>query len=282
LAATSFVALALHGQTTKVIDVNEPRPLWSALDRLEIEYPGVAINYEDPPYENLADVQDSATPQQQAAHPGFHLIVPRAGYLSAEISTSSTGDAVADVVASVNALLVSYRQNALPGDFKVEQANGMVYVTPIAVSAANGSSRDVTSPLTALISIPDGRRTLVDTLQVVLEAMSKATGLRIGLATLPFQPKQQVTLSATNEPARDVLARLFALADKRPVSYRFIYEPKPDLKRTVDYMVNIHPAGFVPPQAPVGLGPISVGPAAPPAAQQTPTGTRPGMTPAKQ
>ena len=40
LAALSMVALALQGQTTKVIDVREPRPLWSALDQLEIANPG--------------------------------------------------------------------------------------------------------------------------------------------------------------------------------------------------------------------------------------------------
>lgn len=106
LAALSMVALALQGQTIKVIDVSEPRPLWSALDQLEIANPGVAINYEDPPYENLADVQDSATPQQQAAHTGFHLIVPRAGHLSAAITISSTPEAsAADVIGNLNLFL---------------------------------------------------------------------------------------------------------------------------------------------------------------------------------
>jgi hypothetical protein len=146
LVALLMAALALLAQTTKTVDVNEPRPLWSALDQLEIANPGVAINYEDPPYENLADVQDSATPQQQAAHPGFHLIVPRAGHLSAEITTSSTPDSsAANVIGNLNLLLVNYRQNALPGDFKIEQANGVVYVTPTSVLGASGSSREVTS-----------------------------------------------------------------------------------------------------------------------------------------
>jgi hypothetical protein len=281
LAVLSMVvALAVQGQTTKVINVNEPRPLWSALDQLEVANPGVAINYEDPPYENLADVQHSATPQQQAAHPGFHLIVPRAGAISADITLSSTPEAAADVIGNLNRLLVSYRQNALPGDFKLEQANGVVYVTPITVLGANGSSREVTSPMTTLISIPSAKRSVPETAQAIFDAVSKATGLRFGIATFPFRPTDQVTFAASNEPARDALARLFALVRSAPVSYRLLFEPKPDPKRAFDYMVNVHLAGFVPPQAPPGLG--RIGPTGPIVTPPQTTGSRPGAVSVKQ
>jgi hypothetical protein len=124
LAMTLTVSQA---HTTKVIEVNEPRPLWAALDALEIAVGG-AINYEDPPYENEADVHDLSTPDQRAKEPaGWALIGPREGHVTAEVQVPATGKAADnEVVFDVNLLLASYRQNKLPGDFKVEQANGML------------------------------------------------------------------------------------------------------------------------------------------------------------
>ncbi len=255
----SVLALTLDAQVNKVIDVNEPRPLWRALDQLEIANPGIAINYEDPPYESPAEVQDSATPQQQTAHPGFHLIVPKSGHVTAEIISSSTGS-IADTISNLNLLLASYRQTALSGNFRIEQANGMLYVTPTTVLAASGASLDVVSPMATLISLPGARRSVPATAQAIFDAVSKATGLRFGFATFPFPPSNEVTFGATNEPARDALARLFALMGKVPVSYRLLFEPKPDLNRAFDYMVNVHLAGYLPPQAqpgPAGVGPIA-------------------------
>src|SRR6476660_9070706 len=113
---------ALQAQTTKVIDVTDARPLWAALDALEITVGG-AINYEDPPYENEADLQDFSTPQQRAAAPAWwRLVGPRLGNVRAEVQVPAAGKAADhDVIFNVNLLLASYRQNKLPGDFKVEQ-----------------------------------------------------------------------------------------------------------------------------------------------------------------
>jgi hypothetical protein len=133
-ALLALTLTALQAQTTRVIDVNQPRPLWAALDALEIAVGG-AINYEDPPYENEADVHDFSTPEQRATEPvGWALIGPREGHVTAEVQLPSTGKAADyEVVFDVNLLLASYRQNKLPGDFKVEQANGMLYVAPTKV-----------------------------------------------------------------------------------------------------------------------------------------------------
>jgi hypothetical protein len=130
------------GQMMKTISATGGRPLWHALDALEVEVGGTA-NYEDVPCENVADCRDVSTPQWRATAPqGYQLLVPRLGTVAADILVTANG-AVAqnDLVYDVNLLLTSYRQNRLPGDFHVEQANGMLYVTADKVLGANGAVR---------------------------------------------------------------------------------------------------------------------------------------------
>ncbi len=194
----------VFGQGSKVIDVNEPRPLWRALDNLELIV-GRTIHYEDPPYANMADCQDSASPEQRAAQPpGWKLIVPRGGHVTATIPLPTGGIASEnDVVLSVNVLLANYREQKLPGDFKVEQANGVVYVTPTKVLGANGVVQTVTSPLMTPVTIPNAQRTFADTTQTILDAVRKATGFRIVTGKFPYWPVQTVSFGADKEPARD-------------------------------------------------------------------------------
>jgi hypothetical protein len=114
LALLAMMVTASQGQTTKVIDVTDARPLWAALDALEVTVGG-AINYEDPPYENEADVQDFSTPQQRAGAPAWwRLVGPREGNVTAEVQVPAAGKAADnDVIFHVNLLLASYRQNEL-------------------------------------------------------------------------------------------------------------------------------------------------------------------------
>lgn len=266
---------ALSAQTTKLIDVTDPRPLWGALDALEIMV-GAPINYEDPPFENEADLQDVSTPQQRAAQPGYHLLVPRSGQVMAQVQQAAAGIASeGDVTFDVNLLLSSYRQNALPGDFKVEQANGTVYVTPTKILGANGAVRAVTSPLMTPISVPYAKRTVEETAQAIFDAVYSATGQKIVIGTFPFWPTDTVSFGVNTEPARDALASLFALAGRGPLSYRLTFDPRPDSMRIFDYMINVQPAGFVSPAAPSGLGPIL---GIPTVNSQQPANTPPGFT----
>ena len=281
LAIMAMTATALPAQTTKVIDVTEPRALSAALDALEIVV-GTPINYEDPPYENEADLQDVSTQQQRAAHPGYRLLVPRSGRVTAQVEKLAAGKAAEnDVVFNVNLLLASHRQSRLPGDFKLEQANGMIYVSPTKVLGANGLMRDVISPMAALVTIPYAQRSVAETAQAIFDAVYKATELRIVIGAFPFWPTDVVSFGVSGEPARDALARLFTQTGRAPLSYRLTFDPKPDLMRIFDYMINIQPTGYVSPMAPSGLGPILVSPA-PAVTSQQPTNTHPGFVQVKQ
>lgn len=282
VAFSATMATVLTAQTTNIIDVSEPRPLSKALEALEATF-GTPINYEDPPYENQADLQDVSTQQQRATRPGYRLLVPRSGRVTAQLQTTAgVKPAENEVVSGVNLLLASYRQNMLPGDFKVEQANGMLYVTPTKVLGANGAMRDVTSPMTAVVTVPNAQRTVAEAAQTIFDAVNQATGLRIVIGTFPFWPKDVVNFGASAEPARDALARLFAQTGRGPFSYRLTFDPKPDPMRIFDYMINVQLAGYVSPVAPPGLGPtvVSPGPAVTP--RQPTTNGNPAFVKTKQ
>jgi len=242
-------AAALHAQSTKLIDVNEPRPLWRAIDKLETIV-GLAINYEDVPYESAADVQDASTLQQQGTGPSFHFVAPRSGHVSAEIPMPSANAGAGEAIADVNRLLASYRENGLPGDFQVAQRDGVLYVTPTKTLGANGLMRAVTSPLAAPVKIPNTRRNFIETAEAIIDAVHQATGLRIVLGTFPYWPNQIVTFGVSGEPARDALARLLARMPAAPLSYRLIFEPRPDLRRDADYVLHIRRTGYGLPASP--------------------------------
>jgi len=204
--------------------------LAAALDALE-KVTGIAINYEDIPYENESDLEDVSTSQQRAATPSYRVMVPRRGSVSVPLRAMESGG---DRLAVLNELVSSYRRNKLPGDFKVEQANGMFYVIATRTTSENGAVRDVVSPLSAPISVPYAERRIIDTVALILAVASKPGGPRIDVGSLPFFPPTLVSFGADREPARDALARLFAKATARPVSYRLLFDPL--LK---NYMMNV-------------------------------------------
>ncbi len=64
LLAVLFASVStVSAQTAKEINITDSRPLVGALDALEIAI-GASINYEDPAYQNIADLQDLSTAQQ--------------------------------------------------------------------------------------------------------------------------------------------------------------------------------------------------------------------------
>jgi hypothetical protein len=70
--------LKLQCQTPLVVSSSDHRPLAGALHALEAATK-MAINYEDPPYENEMDLEDVSTPKQRAEVPGYRLLVQRTG-----------------------------------------------------------------------------------------------------------------------------------------------------------------------------------------------------------
>ena len=124
--AGGLASSALLAQKQTIINVTEHRPLWPALDQMEQVF-GSAVNYEDVPYEHPDDLEAVTDPRVRAYIGGRPSRVPRKGTLVFAFDDSSSEPAR---VAHLNSLLVAYRQAGLPGDFRVEFANGCTLLGP--------------------------------------------------------------------------------------------------------------------------------------------------------
>jgi hypothetical protein len=233
LAAIIFsVAIALHGQTASVIEVSDHRPLAGALGDLQ-SVTGVAINYEDVPCQNPADLEDVSTSEQRLLNPGYRLFVPRKGHVEATVGRHVYGS-MAETLVGVQALLESYRAAGLPGDFKVDQANGMLYVTATRVLNRAGFLQDVQSQMETIVSIPYSERRAIDCMAAITQAIEAKTGERIAVGTFPFLLAQKrVTCGADDDEARDLLATLLSQVSDTPASYNLLFDP------LTGYMINV-------------------------------------------
>lgn len=275
-AAVLGIASALSGQTKVRISITDSRPLCAALDALEriVDRP---INYEDPPYQNPGDLQNSPTLANQPGPP-LVIWVPKIGTVAGDIpAPTSTPAPGTEIAGDIGILLASYRQNGLPGGFAVEQANAMTYVVPATVLAADGARRPVTSVMDVPVRVPFQNRTVAGTVAALFEALRTATGLRTGIGSIPFLPIDKVNFGSDGEPIRDALARLFAQVGGGPYSYRLLFDPLPNgRRRPFDYIINIHHAGYARSSAPPGT---AAGPSHPATA---PAGPGPGFTKSPQ
>lgn len=226
------VSLGLYGQAVSVIDVSDHRPLALALEKLQA-LTGIPVNYEDVRYENPADLEDVATPEQRLRYPGYRLLVPRKGQVKASVGPHDPGS-VADTVASVYALVASYRASGLPGDFKVDQANGMLYVAPTKMLNRAGSLQDVRPAMDTIVSMPYAERRAIDCLEAITRAVSTVIGTKIAVGAFPLtSAEKRVACGANGESARDTLAALLSKVSETPASYELLFDPM------TGYMLNL-------------------------------------------
>jgi len=243
------VSLGLHGQTSSAIEVSDHRPLADALEKLQ-SVTGIAINYEDVPYEHPADLEDVSTAEQRVRYPGYRLLVPRKGQVKATVGPHAQGSVI-ETLASVYALLASYRAAGLPGDFKVDQRNGMVYVAPTKVLNRAGFLQDAQPRMETAVSIPYAERRVIDCLETITRALSAATGTIIAAGTFPFSSAEtRVTCGANGEAARDLLATLLSKVSDRPASYNLLFDPMTGYMLNLRFIAQSGPPAAVPESAP--------------------------------
>jgi hypothetical protein len=234
------LALSGFGQT---ITVNEARPLARASDELEHKY-GMLINYEDPPYvfsQDITDVTDSV-----ARHPVDHRIfVPKGGSLTLSTNLAPTGKRVTTDEAHglVAKLLDAYHAAGNPGTFTFSQTGDVFTIFPKQSRDRSGVVQNIKPILSTPISIEPQNVTTLKALEILCAKINDAVGQQeIGLGTIPMNSLQQntVQLSASSEPARDVLEQILTVAGQgNGLVWRLFYAPEVDR-----YVLNIHGAGL--------------------------------------
>lgn len=250
LATAVFsVVIGLSGQKSSLIDVSDHRPLARALETLQA-LTGTPINYEDVPYENAADLQDVSTPEQRAKYPGYHLLVPRKGQVKATVAVNPKGS-LAETIAGVSALLASYRSAGMPGDFRAEQANGMIYVVPTKVLTRAGIVQDVQPRMDALVTFPSAQMRAIDCVQAITRAVSEATGAKVAVGAFPpFPAAQSVPCGANRESARNLLAAVLSKWSNRPATYDLLFDPVSGYMLNLRLVAQVGAPSSAPPPAP--------------------------------
>lgn len=288
LAALLLViqALAVAQSTTTTVSVDSARPMGDAAIEIE-RISGTPVNYEDVrcdfPGDQVDITKGNVTPAQEqlALQNGFgpvKLIAPRGGPLSVAVAVDPSTLRLPDANATASALndIISIYNSSgtLSGRFQVDSYSGEFFLEPVEVRDVSGNAVAIQPVLSTPITLPLAKRNAYQTLDLILQTVSTASGFKIGIGGVPMNMLAlgQVTIGADNEPASHVLARfmnsLLGYASVLPasspaLSYRVLYDVQ--LKY---YMFNLHQAV-----------PLAVRYAPPPATAPAPGVGRPGMLP---
>jgi hypothetical protein len=203
MSISSYTALAQDTMT-----ITDPRPLAAAMEQLENIY-RVPITYEDPArildwQRTVPDARGHAVPQSETLSFDYDQLPPNS---TVEQRAAIVAKAIADAI---------NRYDATHGNkkwFTFHQTTYGFHVVPLLFVDQNAKTQAFTAPLDTLISIPPREQTLDEDFSEILQAVAMANGTRLLPGTgaprsTPYRKWPTSTLSATSEPARDVLTRL--------------------------------------------------------------------------
>jgi hypothetical protein len=198
-----FTGLA-HAET-KSVTLFEGHAVRDAVDRLEAIY-DLPVTYEDPPMSYEHEVLKTARPLSFS----YEVPPPNA---TPEQRKALAAAALSNVLQSYSALW--------SGDmFKVVEGNGGFEIIPVQYLDKTGNMELAKPILDTPISLPQEERTPAETIRAICKAVSAASGGDLTAGSLAAIPnytnwggggdQRTLTFGASNEPARDVLTRLFA------------------------------------------------------------------------
>jgi len=228
------------------LTVDYGRPVAEAAAELEKRY-GWVITYEDPIYVNdseIADVTLQVRRDLDKYKPGEapKVLVPKAGKLSISLNVQShTGKPVNAPEAVVRQLLNSNNRAGYAGRFRLKMNGEIMHIIPTAYKSKSGALVRQQAVFDSVITIPSQDRTVLQSLELLCDAISRSTGVKVVLGTIPdnlfYHSRSRV--GAKRETARDFLVRLLATANTTVhLSWRLLYGPG-----TRYYALNIHGVG---------------------------------------
>ena len=206
------VALASNqGQSTSkpsnqaaAVSAVSQRPLPDVVRELEDRY-GWVITYEDPIYESPNDVE-KVTVVRPDGGLSKTIIAPRQRFFEFDYRHLD----LARPRELLSSMLREY-EAAHHHAFRLVQQGDLFHILPAKSSDKRGIPTERRSRLDARVSIEPARRSVYETLMLVLERVSVSTGDTVGVGTPGRLLDQTIVQSgAVDEPARDVLVRTLA------------------------------------------------------------------------
>lgn len=204
------MASVWNTQAQQELIVDNPRPLAAAIQSLEAKY-GWQINYEDPPYTNPKDLVDRTHPTYRGP---YRAIDPKGGRLEIRYFVSPNTGKPESSTSLLELLIEDHTRRGNPGQFQLKMIEGLDSVVPV-----QGSILDTR------ITVADKQRAFGETLREILQTLSRVTNVRVSGPAISQPSFQPFNFSADNEPAREVLIRLFKNRADRQYSWHLLYAP---------------------------------------------------------
>ena len=204
--ATAIVipVAAQRGQPLK-LSVIDARPLQAVIEQLERRY-GWIITYEDPPYENTADLDDVTSRVAKNPDPKKgKVLVPRERGFNFNYPAASEGQAEAVLAAVIR----DYNMAGNNDGFRLLRTGNVFHVVPSVSDSKIGLPTNRQSRLDVRVTIPEAERSVLATVELVLGQVRELTGVAVVLGRAPTNllTQKKLRTGATNETARDVLLR---------------------------------------------------------------------------
>lgn len=216
-------------EDTIVIKAHNARPLEQAVEALREQY-GWMVDFEDPPY-------DSTDPNWRKLHPSAKGVRRINGELfEARIVLPPNTDLVAQPEIVLNKLVSDYAQSKNPGRFVVKKDdNGRYDIVGISVEDDEGNPKNIMPIFDTRITIPKDKRSMFETLRIILNAVELKTGVRVGFGYAPASLllHTQIRVGGSNTNARQLLAQALD-GSGYALIWRLFYEPNHQM-----YFMNI-------------------------------------------
>jgi len=195
-----FLATAAVGRPKTISIPAQSRPLLELADQLEKEY-AWRITYEETPLENSTDLVNSARIRT-------HLI-PRPTAFQASFEEPQDSRSMEEKWKILDRLVASY--SGPHGAMTVLNIGDYSHIVPTTLKNKAGQIVPFEPLLNTRVSFEPAQRSLLDTVRLILSQVSSIRAVSIGLGTIPTNlfVQQQLRTDANNEPAREVLMRIF-------------------------------------------------------------------------
>ncbi len=228
-------------ETVRVaLAANDPRPLAAAMAELEFRH-RVRITYEDAPIvlaSEMKDVTERVRLDLGEHAPGLapRVIVPLGGTFTIGYDVRVTDGQPGSLREVIQSAIDAHAAKGLAGRHRVVETAIGYSVVPVAHHGADARLVGLNAALDARISVGESSRSGIDALDEICRAVSRASGTPVVIGTAPATVlgRHTTLVSAKDEPARDVLVRLFQEFDAG-LSWQLFHDPAGDF-----YALNIH------------------------------------------
>jgi hypothetical protein len=203
-------------QRVATVSLEDHRALARAAEICERRL-GVPINYEDPDYEYMGDLEDVtdrvSSASFRAANPGHRVMAPRRSKLNLRLPYDVDDKGRARTPgAIVSKVIDAYGASDGAGKFMLRDERGSLTILPVQRKDNKGLLQPSSAIMNETITLAPGKRDGLATLGAFCDGLSGRLGHRVVLGTAPANllARQVGELGqALSGSARDVLAQAF-------------------------------------------------------------------------